>query len=222
MLAVVVLGPAYAQPALYVEGANPFDLDTLLAGTVAEKVIAIKNTGSDLLIIEKVEPSCGCTGSMMNSSEIKPGDSEDLQITFNSKNFAGKVHKSVTITSNDPAKPKSRIDFTAFVIQEIKVSDPRVVFKDAVVGMRRTATLTLTNNSKENLLLTGYESTLEGLELKYPEVVEKGATVELEVDFTPKEVQRVLNSDLTLRTNNSHKPEIQFKVFGNVKEWKFE
>ena len=52
-----------AQPKLVVDGGT-FDLDTLNAGTVAERKITLKNTGSEELILGKVEPSCGCTGSI--------------------------------------------------------------------------------------------------------------------------------------------------------------
>ena len=210
-----------AQPKLVVEGGN-FNLDTLMAGTVAERKLTLKNDGTELLVLGKVEVSCGCTGTIISSDNLKAGESGTLLITFNSKNFSGKVHKTVTINSNDPQSPKTQVEFTGFVIEEVALSETRFSFKDAVAGERKTASVTLTNNGKQPLELKGYTSTLPGLTLTYPPSVNPGETVQLVAEFVPKEPKKVVSSNVTVQTSNTNKPEILFYVFGNVKEWKFE
>jgi len=210
-----------AQPKLVVEGGT-IDLDTLNAGAVAERKITLKNAGSEELVLGKVEPSCGCTGSIVSSSNLKPGESGTLLITFNSKNFNGKIHKTVTINSNDPQTPKSIVEFTGFVIEEVSISETRFSFKDATVGERQTANVTLTNNGKQPLELKGFTTTLEGLTLKFPSTVKPGESVQIVADYLPKEAKKVVSSNVTIETSNTNKPEILLYVFGNVKEWKFE
>ena len=224
LLGMVVLagGSAVAQPKLVVDGGSSFALDTLMAGVVAEHKVVVRNTGSEPLEIEKVEAACGCTGTMVSTQTIPPGGAGDLLVTFNSKNFSGSVHKSVTIYSNDPDKGSERVDFTAYVVQEVQVSESRFVFKDAVVGERSTVEVTLTNNSKQTLELKGYETSLEGLTLQYPPTVNPGQSVELVAEFVPNEAKRALSSNLKLTTSSESKPEVLFYVFGSVKEWKFE
>jgi len=214
--------PALSQPSLSVDGGTTFTLDTLMAGMVGEHKLILRNTGDVPLEIEKVEAACGCTGTMMSNQTIEPGGTGELMVTFNSKNFSGTVHKSVTITSNDPVKQSQRVDFSGYVIQEVQVSESRFVFKDAVVGERREVTVRLTNNSKSNLELKGFETTLNGLSLNYPSTVAPGETVDLVAEFTPQEAQRALSSNVALRTSSENKPEIVFYVFGSVKEWKFQ
>ena len=211
-----------AQPKISVVGDTKFDLDTLMAGEVAEHKVKVKNAGSGVLEIEKVDVSCGCTGTVVSSKALKPGETGEILVTFNSKNFTGKVHKSVTIVSNDPGNKSQRVEFTAFVIQEVALSETRFVFKDAVVGEKKTAKVMLTNNSTKQIDLTGYETNLTGLTLKHPASVKPGQSVEVVAEFTPSQAQRSLSNNVTLQTSNPNKPEILFYVFGSVKEWKFE
>jgi hypothetical protein len=210
-----------AQPRMVIEG-NKFDIDTLMAGSIVEKKITLKNAGSEKLTISKVEASCGCTGTLLSSETLKPGESGELLITFNSKGFSGQVHKTVSVTSNDPQTPKGVITFTGFVIEEILLSESRFMFKDAMVGERKTANVTLTNNSKETLELMDYTTTLAGFTLKYPSSVKPKETVQLVAEFVPKEAKKVLSSNVAIKTSSKSKPELLLYVFGNVKEWKFE
>jgi len=223
LLLSIGAGSVLAQPKLMVQdGGEKFDLDTLMAGVVAERTIKLKNVGSEPLAIDKVEASCGCTGTMVSSTTLKPGETGNLKISFNSKNFNGKVHKTVTVNSNDPQSPKTRIEFSAIVTEEVSVSENRFMFKEAVVGERRTATATITNNSRTNLELKGFHTALEGFTLRFPSLVKPGETVQIIAEYVPKEVKKVLSSNVSIETSNSYKPEITFSVIGNVKEWKFE
>lgn len=210
-----------AQPKLTMME-ETFDLDTLMAGAVAERKVTIKNTGNEQLIIEKVEASCGCTGTLLSSDKLKPGESGEIKISFNSKNFNGQIHKVVTIISNDPKTPRKPVEFTGFVIEEVFLSETRFNFKDSIVGERKTMNITLTNNGKEPLDLKEYTTNLTGFTMKYPPSIKPGESAQLVAEFVPKEAKKVVSSNVTLQTNNKSKPEILLYVFGSVKDWKFE
>lgn len=59
-----------------------------------------KNTGKSNLIISYVESSCGCTTSSPPKAPIKPGDSGEIKVTFDSKTKNGKTTSQVLITAN--------------------------------------------------------------------------------------------------------------------------
>jgi hypothetical protein len=69
---------------------------------VKNQDIVIKNTGTSILKINEVEPSCGCTVAELAKKELAPGESTTLAISFNSKEFRGPQTKHVNIFSNDP------------------------------------------------------------------------------------------------------------------------
>jgi hypothetical protein len=78
-------------------------------------IFTIKNIGKEELIISRARASCGCTATMLSSDNIKPGQSAELQVTFNPTGFNGIVKKDVTIESNDPQLPKTKVTIIAEV-----------------------------------------------------------------------------------------------------------
>ncbi|HHT52891.1 MAG: DUF1573 domain-containing protein [Bacteroidales bacterium] len=59
-----------------------------------------KNTGNSDLIISYVESSCGCTTSSPPKAPIKPGDSGEIKVTFDSKTKSGITENQVMIVAN--------------------------------------------------------------------------------------------------------------------------
>jgi hypothetical protein len=213
----------YAQPAIQIVENKSFDFGELLRGTIAEKKVLIKNTGSEVLQLAEIEASCGCTGTAPSQRSIPPGQSAVISISFNSRNFNGKVHKTVTVHSNAANDPRVVIEFTAFVIDEILLTPGHFWFKDAEVGRRSTQVMTIKNNGKEPLKITGWRCQLAGLKLEIPaEPIEPGGSAEVSAEFTPEKVNAILSEGMFLTTSNVRQPEIFIPVYGNVKEFKFQ
>ncbi len=219
--AITATGPA--QPKLQVVGGTKIDLGSIYRGAVVERKVTLKNAGSDTLIVSRVDPSCGCTGTVVSNDHIGAGKTGLLLITFNSKNFSGPIHKSVTINSNAADEPRTMVEFTATVIDEIVLAPPQLWFKNAEVGKASTITLSIKNSGKDDLKLTGYRSQLQGFALKVPsDPIAPGKTVELVAEFKPERVIPVIGEAVFLSTNNPRQPEIYIPIYGNAKEFKFE
>jgi len=78
-------------------------------------IFTIKNIGGEELIISRVRAACGCTATMLSSDNINPGQSAELQATFNPTGFDGIVKKDIHIESNDPQLPKTKVTIIAEV-----------------------------------------------------------------------------------------------------------
>jgi hypothetical protein len=76
----------------------------------------ITNNGGDLLVIKDVKAACGCTAAKPEKSELKPGESTSISVTFNPKGRKGPQNKTVTVTSNDPEKPTITLTFKCNII----------------------------------------------------------------------------------------------------------
>lgn len=217
-LLLSVASLAEAQPKLEMTGGAKFDLGSVYRGTMAERRIILKNAGTDTLIISRVDVSCGCTGTMVSNDHIAPSDTGTLLITFNSKNFRGPVHKTVTINSNDPSQPQALIQFEGTVVEDVVVMPEYLWFQDAEVGTKNTRLLTIKNEGKEGLLLKGFSSDLKGLTLTLPSgPVQPGASVQLPVVYTPDAANPVLAERMTITTSNPHQPQIVVAVYGNAR-----
>lgn len=209
---------AQGQPKLEMIGGTKFDLGSVYRGTMAERRIVLKNSGTDTLIISRVDVSCGCTGTMVSNDHIAPGDTGTLLITFNSKNFRGPVHKTLTVNSNDPGQPQALVQFEGTVVEDVVVTPEYLWFQDAEVGAKNTRILTIKNEGKEGLVLKGFSSDLKGLTLALPAgPVQPGTSVQLPIVYTPEAANPVLAERMTITTSNAHQPEIVVAVYGNAK-----
>jgi Protein of unknown function (DUF1573) len=224
MLALCVgLLTASAQPKLKVEGGLKFDLGKIDRGTQAKKQLTLKNVGNEKLVLGNVEVSCGCTGTVVSNKELNPGDTTSLLITFNSKNFNGQVHKSVTVNSNAADAPRTIIEFTATVIEDLAFSPMQFYFKDAEVGRTSTATIVVKNESTKELMITGYHTELENFKITYPpKAIAPGDTMSITAEFTPQKAVPVLSNGVFITTSSTTQSEVYIYVFGNVKEFKFQ
>lgn len=57
------------------------------------------NTGKEPLILQQPQSSCGCTVPTWPKEPVLPGNSSEIQVTYNTKK-AGPINKTVTVRSN--------------------------------------------------------------------------------------------------------------------------
>ncbi len=100
------------------------DFGEVEAGDEVEHTFGFENAGDDLLSIEKVLTSCGCTGALVTEKEIPPGGSGEIKATFDTKGFQGAVKKGLTVETNDPENRLVRLTIGGNVVSEVTV-EPR-------------------------------------------------------------------------------------------------
>lgn len=70
-----------------------------------ETKFVITNTGDKPLLISDAQGSCGCTVPVYPKEPIAPGESRDIEVSFNPSGKSGAQNKTVTITANtEPAQ----------------------------------------------------------------------------------------------------------------------
>ncbi|MGB5849311.1 MAG: DUF1573 domain-containing protein [Ignavibacteriaceae bacterium] len=82
------------------------DFGDIKQGEKVTHVFVIINSGGDLLTIKSVKASCGCTAALPEKNELAPGESTNLNVTFNSAGRLGKQKKLIRIESDDPDNPQ--------------------------------------------------------------------------------------------------------------------
>ena len=75
----------------------------------ASHKFVLTNTGKQDLNIRAVKSSCSCTITKLKKNDVKPGESVELEVVFDSTGRRGNQQKSVTIFCNDPRKPMQRV-----------------------------------------------------------------------------------------------------------------
>lgn len=82
-----------------------FDAGKIIQGEKVNYAFKFKNVGGGILKIESAKPSCGCTASAPRKSEIEPGETSQIEMSFDSTGRSGPQSKTITVTSNDPLNP---------------------------------------------------------------------------------------------------------------------
>ena len=214
---------AFAQPRLLVVEGQKFDLGAVFRGTVVDHHLTLKNAGTEALHLGPIEASCGCTGAIASNEDLRPGETGSLAITFNSKNFTGQVHKTVVVKTTPATDPPLLIEFTATIIDEITCTPQQFWFKDAEVGKKSRLVITVKNNGKEPLRLTGWRSQLAGFTLTLPSTpIDTGKSAEVVAELTPEKAAPIISDAVFLTTSNPRRPELYLAVYGNAREFKFE
>lgn len=153
--ALLAAGAASAAPAISV---MPPEIDF---GRVEQQEahsgeFVIRNQGDQPLKILDVSTSCGCTAASPGKAELAPGESTKLEITFNSKDFQGPQHKTVTIRTNDPARPVVEVTVLADVHSALMITPPTksITFGNVLFGQGGDQELYLSSDDVDNLQIT--------------------------------------------------------------------
>ena len=198
--------------------------DTLDFGTMERnqsrtKELTIRNDGGIDLDLSDVTSSCGCTVAEPGTRKIKPGQSTTLTVTFNSGEFQGPQHKTVTIRSNDVATPTLEIAVTAIVHVSIMIDParPLFAFRHARRGVREERQATFTAMDIPRLELKAERMRADLFEVRIQNGVDgdpRRGTVTLSI--RPDAPYGPINEIVRIGTNDPKHPSIDFEVFGDV------
>ena len=115
------------------------------------------NTGSAPLTIANLAASCGCTSTVLGRKTLAPGESTELEVTFNPAGQHGVTRKAVQVFSDDPVAPAQTLTFQADVLAVILVSPEEVRFTDLTPRDRRKASVKVESLSGQPILLSNAE-----------------------------------------------------------------
>ncbi len=128
-------------------------------GDVRDFVIPIRNSGGKELIIQKVKGGCGCTKVRAVKKTLAPGESTNILGEFDSKGRPGMNQtKSITLTSNDPNNPITRLGFTVDVVQTFMYTPKAIHFGNIRNDSSTTRSLNIVARSDRVMQVTSKET----------------------------------------------------------------
>jgi len=97
-----------------------YDFGKIIMGEKVSYSFKFKNTGTSDLIISRVTSSCGCTVGDFPKVPVKPGESNKIEVKFDSENRRGFQSKTITVLSNaQPSTNTLRIKAQVVLPEEI-------------------------------------------------------------------------------------------------------
>ncbi|MDT0553891.1 DUF1573 domain-containing protein [Urechidicola vernalis] len=76
------------------------DFGNLKQGEKVETTFTLTNTGEGDLVITGARGSCGCTVPVWPKEAVKPGETAEIKVAFNSTGKKNKTTNTVTLTTN--------------------------------------------------------------------------------------------------------------------------
>jgi hypothetical protein len=139
-----------------------YDFGRVKAGDPVKYTYSFTNTGCSTLILTNVQPQCGCTTAGEWSRQVESGKSGSIPIQFNTAAYNSGVFKQITVTCNDKSQPVLFLQLKGAVYKPLDINPQMAMVNlsaDAEVG---SATVTITNNTEEPLILWAAESNNKG------------------------------------------------------------
>lgn len=84
--------------------ADAFNFGNVDEGSPAVHVFEFKNTGKEPIVIDRVQPSCGCTTPDWTKEPIAPGKSGVIKASYGTQGRPGAFDKTLTVFSNAGTK----------------------------------------------------------------------------------------------------------------------
>jgi Protein of unknown function (DUF1573) len=80
------------------------EFGTVPEGPDATCEFTFKNTGKEPIIIEKAQPSCGCTVPSFSKEPVPPGATGTISVAYHTKGKPNPFTKTITVVSNAGTK----------------------------------------------------------------------------------------------------------------------
>ncbi|MBU1100868.1 MAG: DUF1573 domain-containing protein [Bacteroidetes bacterium] len=204
------------------------DFGDLTEGVIVSHSFTIKNIGNDVLTIERVKASCGCTAAQPTKNNLQPGDSTEIKVTFNTNHRSGKQKKYVYVFTDDPENADIRLTFfanikaktetgTSSLVPAIRLEKNYHNFGEVQEGSLLTLNLDLKNVGTADLHVKNIKSSC-GCTSTFLDTrtLEPGNSGELRIDFDTSDRFGKITRTVTVYSDDPSNPEKTITLFVNI------
>lgn len=208
--------PAWSAPQVTAE-AMSHDFGEIIQGDKVDFTFRFRNTGDELLVIDSVHSSCGCTAALLSSKRIAPGDTGEIKTTFDSSNFRDAIHKTITMETNDPQSSTVKFQITGQVKQELIIQPARISFGTLKPGEKVEGLVSVINSSKETITLEQPKVSNQDIQASLDRMtLEPGQQAELKIIAEVKPGAKRLSGYVMLGTSYAKVPNLRVPVSASV------
>jgi Protein of unknown function (DUF1573) len=192
------------------------DFGRITGGQIVKHTFAFTNVGDQLLELSNVQPSCGCTTAGDWSRKVEPGQAGTIPIQFNSGNFSGEIHKTITVTSNDRGQPQTVLQIKGSIWKPLEVTPQFAVLNVIPESPSNSPVkVKILNNTDSPVTLSAPESSNRSFHAELHEV-KTGKEFELTVSAVPPLSPGNVQGNISIKTSMTNLPLITVVAWANV------
>jgi len=154
-----VVGEAAGPAPKIAFDSQEFDFGRVDSGDSIEHAFTFKNEGQGDLTIKQVRSSCGCTAALVSNKTIEPGKSGEINTTFKTKGYQGRVTKTVRVQTDDPGNPNITLKISGTIVAEVMMEPRSVNFGNLKSGEEAAREVTLSFAPGKNISIKDLSST---------------------------------------------------------------
>ncbi|MCX8044864.1 MAG: DUF1573 domain-containing protein [Desulfobacterota bacterium] len=178
---------------------------------------SFKNTGTGVLIIDKVRSSCGCTAALASGKEIQPGQSGTIDVTFNTGSRQGRNDKTITVTTNDPMQQNVTLKISADIEVLLSVNPQQLVFGKIQKGETPVRYASIIGNDKDTAKIISAESSHKSIQVAVnPSGFENDPEKKIKVAVLPGIKPGRFHERITITTDHPTIKTLVLSVAGDV------
>ncbi len=209
---------AWAAPSLVVE--QPvFDFGEVTQGQKVPHTFTFRNAGDEPLHIDKVSSSCGCTAALVSAETLAPGESGEVEATFDSTRFRGAVTKTITLYTNDPQRPVMKMSINGKIRVTLSVAPERINLGQIRTGSVAVAQVTLQNNGDAALRLDKVSTTSPDLVAKLSaDRLPAGQSAVIDIQLTPTPGKNRFSGYVIIPAQGTIKSDLRIPVLASIQQ----
>ena len=209
--------PPAGLPAPKIQFDSPaYDFGKVMSGQPVNHTYYFTNTGSQDLVLNNVQGTCGCTVVTDWARQVKPGASGHISVVFNTANYNTPITKLVTVTCNDRSRPGGvfSLQLKGVVWRPIEAIPPTAALALRPDVPFTSVTIRITNRLDEALILSPPESSnpLLGAELRTNMF---GRDYRVVISNTAALPPGTVQGRITLKTSAANLPVITITAWAN-------
>ncbi len=204
---------AITQPKIAISN-EVIDLGVIYSGAIKTGRYIVKNIGDQSLRINSVQPSCGCTTAKRPEDWIRPGQTDTIEIQFNSTGFRDKVEKYISIESNDPISKSLTVKLIGEIREELQpTSMSSTLWLGTVpLGKQAEQTMTFKNISDRPISIKNISTSSPTVKVKADQKpIAPGRETTIVVTVTPDKAG-YNNEQIVLETDSKNQSKVPLRV----------
>ncbi len=216
-VAATLASGLHAAPKIECE--NPkFDFGTSLNDQTIEHVFTLRNGGDEELVIQNVQPSCGCTLAELGDKNLAPGESTTIKARLDLTNRLGRQDKHISVFSNDPANRTLTLLISGDSISAIRLDPPVLAFNTITPTGTVTKTFFVTSSLNEKFKVLDVVSPQKIFQSRITPV-EEGVKYQVDVSVSAEgRAGGSVNDNLVIYTDHPKARVMAMAAYGQIPE----
>lgn len=166
-LPAAVCGQGWAQK-MFPETSH--DFGDVIRGARPEHVFVIENIYEEMMVIDYVRSSCGCTKVSVDRQQLRTWEKAQITARFDTVAYAGKREATISVGFAHPFRAEVKLTVRGNIITDVQCYPQQIEFGSVLPRGSVPQVITITRRNNPNFRIADVRSTFSHVGVQYREV----------------------------------------------------